>query len=85
MYKTVLFYYIGGWNKETLLGIINANMLPGTTIISDCWKAYDMLDKVGVEHFRINFKQSVVYQDTRAHTNIIEPIAMWRALKKNLY
>lgn len=75
------FTTLADGTKETLLGIINANMLPGTTIISDCSKAYDMLDKVGLEHFRINFR-SVVYQDTRAHSNIIEPIAMWRAKKK---
>lgn len=82
--KRCSFTTLADGTKETLLGIINANMLPGTTIISDCSKAYYMLDKVGLEHFRINYKQSVVYQDTRGHTNIIEPIAMWRALKKSL-
>lgn len=33
--------------KETLLEVIHRKIEPGTTIISDCWKAYDCLNDEG--------------------------------------
>lgn len=33
--------------KETLLEVIKNKIKPGTTIISDCWKAYDCLEDEG--------------------------------------
>ena len=34
-------------SAETLLGVIQQYIEEGTTIISDCWKAYDCLEKEG--------------------------------------
>ncbi|XP_015377233.1 PREDICTED: uncharacterized protein LOC107171498 [Diuraphis noxia] len=34
-------------DKNTLLAIIKEWILPGTTIISDCWKSYDCLKDEG--------------------------------------
>ena len=29
------------WSAQTLLQVIHENILPGSTIISDCWKSYN--------------------------------------------
>ena len=52
---------------------------PGTTIISDCWKAYDCLASEGYKHFKVNHKVNFVDPDTGAHTNRIE--RHWRDAK----
>ncbi|KAK9687491.1 ISXO2-like transposase domain [Popillia japonica] len=38
---------------NTLLPIIKQWIKPGTTIISDCWKAYDVLHQEGYEHLKV--------------------------------
>ena len=37
-------------DRKTLEPIIEAHIKPGTTIISDCWKAYDHLGAAGFQH-----------------------------------
>lgn len=78
--KKCFFTTVADRTRDTLLSIIKTNILPGTTIISDCWKAYDILDKEGFEHLKVNHSVNFVDQDTGAHTNTIE--STWRALKK---
>jgi hypothetical protein len=68
--------------RDTLLGIIKSNTHPGISIISDCWKAYDILDKEGFEHLKVNHSVNFLDLDTGAHINTIE--STWRALKKSL-
>ena len=41
-------------DKETLLNLISEWILPGTTIISDCWKAYDTIEDQGFQHLKVN-------------------------------
>ena len=65
-------------SQRTLLQIIKDNIKPGTTIISDYWKAYDCLDQEGFEHLKFNHSLNFVDPDT----NTIE--STWRALKKSL-
>lgn len=64
------------------MSIINENILPGTTIISDCWKAYSSLNSEGFTHLTVNHSVNFVDPETGAHTNTIE--STWRALKKSL-
>lgn len=57
--------------KETLLSVITDRVLPGTTIISDCWRSYDCFKDEGFVHLKVN--HSLVFKDpvTGAHTNTI--------------
>ncbi|XP_061191636.1 uncharacterized protein LOC133199826 [Saccostrea echinata] len=80
--KKCFFTTMTDRSRETLLGIIKQNILPGTTIISDCWKAYDILDQEGFDHLKVNHSLHFVDPTTGAHTNTIE--STWRALKKSL-
>ncbi|CAC5396874.1 unnamed protein product [Mytilus coruscus] len=75
-------YSVENRTKETLLKLIKDNIKPGTTIISDCWKAYDFLGSEGFEHLKVNHSVNFVDPETGAHTNTIE--STWHALKKSL-
>ena len=57
--------------SATLLSVIKDYIEPGTTIISDWWKAYDCLASEGYKHFKVNHKVNFVDPDTGAHTNQI--------------
>ena len=66
-------------NSDTLLRVIEERIKPGTTIISDCWKAYDCLKDHGYVHLKVNHSITFVDPDTGAHINAIE--SMWRHAK----
>ena len=55
-------------NQDSFLSIIMEWILPGTTIISDFWRAYDCLDQEGYQHLKVNDSLSFKNPDTRAHT-----------------
>ncbi|KAF0753353.1 DDE Tnp IS1595 domain-containing protein [Aphis craccivora] len=67
-------------DKETLLAIIKEWVLPGTQIISDCWKKCTLSIYFSVSRFY----HSVNFQDpnTGAHTSTVEGI--WRHAKASL-
>lgn len=59
-------------DKDSLLSVIQQWVLPGTTIISDCWKAYDCLELEGFQQFKVNYSVNFKYPDSGQHTNTIE-------------
>ena len=59
-------------DKDTLLPIIRAHILPGTCVMSDMWKAYDCLKDEGYTHLTVNHSLNFVDPDTGAHTQRIE-------------
>ena len=50
-------------DEQTLLPIIKKWIKPGTTIISDCWKAYTNLEKYGYTHKTLNHSEEFVNKD----------------------
>lgn len=68
-------------DRATLLPIIEEWILPGSTIHSDFWKAYDCLDDEGYNHLKVNHSLEFVDNETGACTNHIE--ASWRVAKKH--
>jgi len=77
-------YLVPNRKSETLLEIIQSNILPGTTIISDLWKGYSILDSLPFpkpyEHLTVNHSINFVDPITNAHTQRIE--RLWRGLKE---
>ena len=69
-------------SKETLLNVLQTYVLPGTTIISDCWSSYNCLQDEGFVHLRVNHSLNFKDPDTGAHTNTIE--GTWGAVKRGL-
>jgi hypothetical protein len=61
--------------------IIN-NIEVGTTIISDCWAAYNTISNFNYQHLTVNHTYNFVDPNTGAHTQNVEN--MWcRAKKRN--
>ena len=58
-------------NAETLVPIIKEHVL-GTTIISDCWKAYSRLEEEGYVHQTNNHSKEFLNKETGTDTNTIE-------------
>ena len=58
-------------DEATLLPLIKQWIAPGTTIVSDCWKAYCNLEKHGYKHETVNHSKEFV-NDEGGHTNKIE-------------
>ena len=74
----MLSYRGGKRDEQTLLPIIQKWIKPGTTIISDCWKAYCNLEKHGYTHRTVNHSIELV-NDSGDSTNKIE--GHWRHAK----
>ncbi|KAF8772021.1 hypothetical protein HNY73_019370 [Argiope bruennichi] len=74
--------YGRGRTSEELVSVLKEWVLPGTEIISDCWKAYDCLKDEGFTHLQV--QQNLHFKDpeTGAHTNTIE--GTWSAIKRAL-
>ena len=47
-------------DSQTLLSVIKQWIRPGTTIMSDCWRAYDCLSSEGFVHQTVNHSQNFV-------------------------
>ena len=75
-------------SAETLLNEIGKNIAPGSTIYSDCWRAYktNELKQAGYQHLTVNHKYNFVDPETGAHTQTVERMwgsAKWRNKKHN--
>jgi transposase-like protein len=66
---------------ETLMPLIQKYIAPGTHIISDCWRAYAMIEEYGYEHSTVNHSLNFIDPITGAHTQNIE--RLWREVKKS--
>ncbi|GBO18782.1 hypothetical protein AVEN_158451-1 [Araneus ventricosus] len=69
-------------SADVLLEVIK-RILPGTTIMSDCWSSYSCLSDEVFKHLTVNHSVTFVDPDTGAHTNAIE--RTWSALKRSLH
>lgn len=69
-------------DAETLIPLIQKHVAPGTTIYSDCWKAYGGLQELNYHHLTVNHSINFKDPETGVHTNHIE--SNWRPLKRSL-
>ncbi|XP_032684343.1 uncharacterized protein LOC116850320 [Odontomachus brunneus] len=68
--------------EDTLLQCIKECILPGTTVISDCWKSYNCLNSEGFQHLTVNHSYNFVDPETGAYTQHIERV--WREVRGNI-
>lgn len=59
-------------SAEELIPLIQGVVLPGTTIMSDQWAAYNSLGTLGYTHYTVNHTENFVDPRTGAHTQTIE-------------
>jgi len=64
--KACFFIVVGQRDKDTLLAIIHARILPGTNVMSDLWRALIRLPK------KVNRSLNLLNPNTAAHTQHIE-------------
>ena len=69
-------------DRATLEPIILKHIVQGSTIISDCWRAYDSLGAKGFHHLTVNHSYNFVDPTSGAHTNNIE--SLWWQIKRQL-
>ena len=69
-------------DRQTLEPLILEHEAPGSTIITDCWKAYDNLGADGFQHLTINHSYNFVDPTIGAHTNTVENL--WWQIKRQL-
>jgi len=65
--------------SDVLLHIIKEWIRPGTTIVSDCWKAYDCLSSEGFVHESVNHSKNFIGPQSGAHIRNIE--RTWREVR----
>lgn len=67
-------------DRKTLFEVIRRRIAPGTSIMSDSWKAYLTLSKEGYHHEMVNHSHNFLSpDDPRVNTQRIE--RAWRTLK----
>ncbi|KAM8701340.1 hypothetical protein ACLKA7_000891 [Drosophila subpalustris] len=69
-------------STESLLSIIKERVADGSTIISDCWRAYNCLESEEFVHQTVNHSKTFVDPKTQAHTKNIE--RLWRDMKDSI-
>lgn len=68
-------------SKEMLLEVIKRRILPGTTVISECWRSYECLEDEGFK--QISASHELHFKDPdEADTDLIE--GLWSEIKCNL-
>ena len=81
--KTQIFMVpVPNRKKETLLPIIQKWIRPGSTIHSDCWRAYACLKDYGYKHLTVNHSKEFRNWENGACTNAIE--CDWRHAKVSM-
>ena len=69
-------------DTNTLLSVIQRNVLPGTDIYTDEWAAYSSLSANGYQHGTVNHSYNFINPATGVHTQNIE--SMWKHAKSKL-
>ena len=78
----MFFRVVENRSKETLLPIIRDWMLPGSTIILDCCKAYKCLEDKGFQDYSVNHSFHFVDSEIGVYINSIQ--GTWLAIKCGL-
>ncbi|XP_011864121.1 PREDICTED: uncharacterized protein LOC105560006 [Vollenhovia emeryi] len=80
--KRIFVVRVSDRSESTLINIIRRRIAPGTTIYSDCWRAYTNLKNEGFKHFTVNHSENFVDPITGVHTQNIE--RLWRDMRSGI-
>ena len=68
-------------DRVTLLPIILRHIAPGSIIMSDKWRPYDILNQEGYNHFTVNHSEAFAAEDGTCTNNIGR---IWEEFKAEL-
>lgn len=74
--------HVSDRSANTLIPLIQRWVVPGTTIHSDGWGAYNDLSALGFDHHQVNHSRNYVDPQTGVTTNHVE--AFWSRIKRRL-
>ncbi|CAI4221049.1 unnamed protein product [Auanema sp. JU1783] len=79
--KECFLYSVPDRSAKSLIQCINHSILPGTTIVSDCWRSYNGIESHPnhYSHLTVNHRYNFVDPESGAHTNNIE--GLWNVAK----
>ena len=77
--KEVFIVPVLSRQANLLIPVLQRHVLPGTTIISDLWRAYHRISDFGYIHQTVNHSRNFVDPVTGANTNAIE--SLWSKVK----
>ena len=80
--KVGVIKFVDDRSAQTLLPIIQENCLPGTTIYSDGWAAYNGITSLGFQHEVVMHQHEFIVAGTDIHTNNVENF--WKRCKTKL-
>ena len=80
--KEIFLIEVPKRDSATLIPLIKEYVAAGSSIISDCWKAYDCLSQENFTHLTVNHSLNFVDPTTGAHTQNIE--CQWWQIKRSL-
>jgi transposase-like protein len=77
------FVIVENRNAEMLIQVIRDKIIPGTHIISDCWRSYSNISLFGYTHATVNHSENFVDPtNSDTHTQTIE--RTWLGIKANI-
>lgn len=77
--KKIFILPVVSRKAEVLIPIIKKHIAPGSIIYSDCWKAYEQIDKSTYQHQTVNHSENFVDPHTGVHTQNVE--RLWRDVR----
>lgn len=81
--KKCFFVVVNNRDANTLHNVIREHVLPGTHIITDCWKGYCGVDRIYYTHSTVNHSKHFINpSDRNIHTQGIE--SQWAKLKRDM-
>jgi hypothetical protein len=68
---------------DTIVGVLSRHVLPGSTVVTDCWKGYAGIEEaLSVFHLTVNHSVEFVDSESGACTNSIE--GTWNGIKMTI-
>lgn len=80
--KEIRMFVVKRRDEATLIPIIKKNILTGSEIVSDEWRAYSKIKKNGYKHFTVNHSKNFVDPNSGKHTQLIE--CLWGIAKNKI-
>lgn len=70
-------------SRRHLVPLIAHHVRPGSSVLSDEWRAYCILPALGYRHYTVNHSRCYVDPQTGAHTQHLE--RAWRSYKEQVW